>query len=124
MPRFERDADLPPVDDGTMRAALATTRLYTVAILQHGPRRDHPERDRLVWEHGRRNFRLRAAGLLVVVLPFGDDTDTAAVGVFDLDLEETRLALADDPAVAAGVFTVELHPARGFPGDRLPGSDA
>jgi hypothetical protein len=120
--RFERDEDLPPVDDDTMRAALATARPYTVAILRRGPRRDHPERDRLVWEHGRRNFRLRAAGLLAVVLPFGDGADTAAVGVFDLDLEGTRAALEGDPAIRAGVFTLELHPARGFPGDRLPGN--
>ncbi len=26
----------------------------------------------------------------------------------------------DDPGVAAGVFTYQVHPCRGFPGDALP----
>ena len=26
----------------------------------------------------------------------------------------------DDPGVQAGVFTYEVHPVRGFPGDGLP----
>jgi len=28
--------------------------------------------------------------------------------------------MGDDPGVAAGVFTYEVHPCRGFPGDALP----
>jgi hypothetical protein len=28
--------------------------------------------------------------------------------------------MGDDPGVAAGVFTYEVHSCRGFPGDSLP----
>jgi hypothetical protein len=114
------DAVLPPVGDEAMRAASATTRAYSVVILRDGPHADHPDRDRIVWEHGRRNFRLRAAGLLAVVLPIRDASDVDGVGVFDLDPEATRAVMASDPGVQAGVFTFEVHPARSFPGDRLP----
>lgn len=122
MPRYTSDADLPPVGDEAMRAAMGTTRPYTVVILRDGPRADHQERDRLVWEHGRRNFRLRAAGLLAVVLPVRDETEVDGIGVFDLDPEETRAVMAADPGVQAGIFAFEVHPARSFPGDRLPDS--
>lgn len=121
MPRYVSDAALPPVGDEAMRSAMATTRPYSVVILRDGPRADHPDRDRVVWEHGRRNFRLRAAGILAVVLPIRDESDVDGVGVFDLDPEATRAVMAADPGVQAGVFTFEVHPGRSFPGDRLPG---
>jgi hypothetical protein len=102
---------------------MGTTRSYSVVILRNGPRADHPDRDAIVWEHGRRNFRLRAAGLLAVVLPIRDDSALDGVGVFDLDPDETRAVMEADPGVQAGVFAFEVHPARGFPGDRLPAAE-
>jgi hypothetical protein len=118
--RWTGDERLPDVTDEAMRAGLATSREYSVVVLRDGPRPDHPDRDRLVWEHGRRNFRLRAAGLLAVVLPIRDASDVDGVGVFDLPVEDTRAVLEADPAVQAGVFRFDVHPGRGFPGDRLP----
>ena len=44
----------------------------------------------------------------------------AGYGVFDADLETTRRIMDDDPGVRAGIFRVELHPVRGFPGSGLP----
>jgi hypothetical protein len=120
MARWTDDAMLPPVGDEAMRAGLAESRPYSVVLLQDGERADHPDRDRLLWEHGRRNFRLRAAGHLAVVLPIRDETDVHGVAVFDLDVDTTRAVMDADPAVQAGVFAFEVHAARGFPGDRLP----
>jgi hypothetical protein len=122
--RWTDDADLPPVRDEAMLEAMGTTRPYSVVILRDGPRADHPDRERLVWEHGRRNFRLRAAGLLAVVLPIRDDSAVDGVGVFDLDPDETRAVMEADPGVQAGVFAFEVHPARSFPGDRLPAAES
>jgi hypothetical protein len=118
--RWAGDERLPDVTDEAMRAGLAESREYSVVILRDGPRADHPDRDRLVWEHGRRNFRLRAAGFLAVVLPVRDESDVDGIGVFDLGVDDTRAVLEADPAVQAGVFRFEVHPGRGFPGDRLP----
>lgn len=119
-PRWTDDALLPAVDDEAVRSALGGSRPCSVVIVRAGPRGDHPDRDRLVREHTRRSLRLRAAGLLAIVLPVDDDTDVHEVGVFDLDPDGARAAMAVDPAVEAGVLSFEVHPGRGFPGDRLP----
>ena len=108
------------VSDDEMRAGMATTKPYTVVILRAGPNHGTPEAESIVWEHGRRNFGLRADGALSIVCPVRDDTDVSGIGVFDLDLAATVALMDEDPGVAAGVFTYTAHPARSFPGDRLP----
>jgi hypothetical protein len=40
--------------------------------------------------------------------------------VFTGSVDETAAIMTDDPGVQAGVFTFEVHPCRGFPGDSLP----
>jgi hypothetical protein len=106
--------------DDDMRAAIATTAPYTAVLLRHGPAYGGPDTPALVWEHGRRNFELRAAGKLAIVLPIRDDTDLAGIGIFALDDADTRAVMDGDPGVAAGIFTYETHPTRSFPGDALP----
>lgn len=109
------------VTDEEMREHRADARPYTVAILREGPNyRADGARD-VIWEHGRRNYGLRADGRLAIVLPIFDDTDVCGVGVFALGLDETREVMGNDPAVQAGVLVFEVHPALGFPGDALPG---
>lgn len=110
--------------DEDMRALMATTAPYTAVLLRHGPRYDDADTPSVVWEHGRRNFELRADGRLAIVLPVRDGTDVAGIGVFALDEAATRAVMDDDPGVRAGVFTYELHPTRSFPGDALPPRDA
>ncbi|MGK2378332.1 hypothetical protein [Gordonia tangerina] len=111
---------MPTVTDAEMQTSLQYAQPYSVVILRTGPNYDSPEASAIIWEHGRRNFALRAAGALAVVLPVIDDTDVCGVGVFDRDVETTTTLMDDDPGVAAGVFTFTVHPARGFPGDALP----
>ena len=108
------------ITDDEMHERLAQSRDYTVALLRVAPAADLPESRPLVWEHGRRNFVLRAEGILPIVLRGADDSDWAGVGIFNASPAETERILLGDPAIQAGVFTYELHPVKGFPGDCLP----
>ncbi|MGI8332241.1 hypothetical protein ACRYCC_19915 [Actinomadura scrupuli] len=108
------------ITDEQMRALLPTTKPYTVVILKAGPHRHMEGVDDIIWEHGRRNFALRADGLLSIVCPVGDGTEVSGVGIFNLGPEETSRLMDEDPGVQAGVFVYEAHPCRSFPGDMLP----
>ena len=111
---------LPIVSDDAMRARLAETSMYTTVLLHATERFVRPAVDPIVWEHGRRNMALAAAGLLAVVLPVADETDLAGIGVFAATPDDTHAIMADDPGVRAGIFSYEVHPVRGFPGASLP----
>lgn len=111
---------LPVVSDETMRARLAGAKSYTAMVLRVTDTFVRPDVDPIVWEHGRRNMALAAAGLLAVVLPVADDSDIAGFGIFAADPDETRTIMDDDPGVLAGIFRYDLHPVRGFPGAALP----
>ena len=112
--------DLPEISDDQMRQALPTTAEYSVLILRHGPNYQHPDADAIIWEHGRRNFALRAAGLLSIVCPIRDGSDVSGIGIFAADPTAVERIMAEDPGVKVGVFSFEVHPARSFPGDCLP----
>ncbi len=108
------------ITDETMRRMLPTAKTYSLMILKAGPKRHAPGADEIIWEHGRRNFALRADGVLSIVCPVGDGSDVCGIGIFNAGLEETRQIMDEDPAVKAGVFVYELHPCRGFAGSCLP----
>ena len=112
--------ELPQISDEDMKRALAQTRSYTVVILKRGPAYDPPSSNATIWEHGRRNFGLRATGLLSIVCPISDGGPMAGVCVFASDPTQTDAIMAADPAVRAGVLTYEVHSTRSFPGDVLP----
>ena len=57
------------ITDEYMRAMLPTTKEYTAVLLKAGPNRRMEGVDKIVWEHGRRNFSLRADGVLSIVCP-------------------------------------------------------
>jgi hypothetical protein len=107
------------ISDEFMREMLTRTRPYCVVILKAGPKRGEPDFLKIVWEHGRRNFQLRAEGKLAIVCPVNDGSDINGVGIFTTDLEETRRIMEGDPGVQAGLFEYEIHPSRSFPGDAL-----
>jgi len=107
------------VPDDVMQAGLATTRAYALAILREGPAYHDEGARTIVWEHGRRNFGLRADGLLNVVCPVNDDSEVCGVGIFDATVEEVERIMAGDPGVVAGVFRYDVHACRSFPGDSL-----
>lgn len=109
------------ITDDYMREMLDKARQYSVLVLKKGPNYRADGDRSVVWEHGRRNFALRAAGQLAIVVPLATDTDMAGIGLFTTSVEETRALMADDPAVQAGWLTFEVYAGRSFPGDSLPG---
>ena len=113
------DDRLPLVDDEAANRLLSSSRPYTAVVLHAGPNRETPEARALVRPHGIRNMRLRAAGMLRMVVRVTDDSDVAGIGIFALDEAETRRVIESDPAVAAGAFVAEYHPVLGFPDDGL-----
>ena len=111
---------LPDISDEEMQQGRASTREYTIAILRRGPGYDPPRSDPVIWEHGRRNYALRAAGMLSIVCPVRDGTELAGIDIFDTDGATVERIMLGDPAIQAGILTYEIHPTRSFPGDRLP----
>jgi hypothetical protein len=106
--------------DEEMGQLLPTAKSYSVVILKQGPNFGDGTAPGIIWEHGRRNFGLRDDGVLAVVLPVTDGSDVCGIAVFAATVDDTTATMGDDPGVAAGVFTYEVHPCRGFPGDSLP----
>ena len=84
-----------------------------------GPDRD-PEIAATIWEHGKRNASLRAAGLKPIICPIADGSELVGVTVMTVSLEEADRIMSRDPAVQAGILTYELHPTWSFPGSSLP----
>jgi hypothetical protein len=115
----EMPPELPEISNDVMYERLAKVRSYTVRILKHGPNYDTPGADEIIWEHGRRNLGLRAAGALAISCPIRDGSDVAGVGIFDREPDEVVAIMNGDPAVQAGVLTFEAHPAQSFPCDGL-----
>ncbi len=107
------------ITDDYMREMLQKSRPYTAVILRKTRRMNEPSADKIVWEHGRRNFQLRTDGMLCVVCPVLDESDISGIGVFSTNPEETRKIMEEDPGVKAGIFVYEIHPTRSFPGDAL-----
>ncbi len=107
------------ITDDYMLEMRQKTREYTVVILHKNPKISEPGMDKIVWEHGRRNFELRRDGILLIVCPVRDESSISGIGIFSTDTDETRKIMDEDPGVKAGIFTYETHPTRSFPGDGL-----
>jgi hypothetical protein len=109
-----------PVSDEQMRELFTTARDYSLVILHGAPRRREPGADAIVWEHARRNLGLRAERRLAIVCPVRDGSAVSGIYIFPGTPEEATAIMNGDPGVVAGIFTYEVHPCRGFPGDALP----
>ena len=109
------------ITDEYIKGMLPSAKRYCVAILKKGSVINHPDKQKLQWEHVRRNFQLRADGIMPIVLPVMDETDTMGIGIFNTDnIEEVKKNLDEDPNIKAGIFIYEVHPCFSFPGDSLP----
>ena len=109
------------ITDEFMREMMARTRTYTLVLLKTAARYHQPGADAIIWEHGRRQFWLRAGGVLSIVCPVADDSDLAGANIFAASAEEAARLMDGDPAVQAGVLSYEVHPVGSFPGDYLGG---
>jgi len=108
------------ITDEFMQQMLTKTKEYCIVLLKAGANTNLPDVQKIIWEHGRRNFSLRADGLLSIVCPVTIETGVAGVGIFNASIDKTKEIMDEDPAVKAGVFVYEVHPCRSFPGDCLP----
>ena len=108
------------ISDEYMKKMMTQTKNFSLVLLKAGPNLKMEGAERIIWEHGRRNFSLRAEGFLPMVFPVRDGGPVAGVGVFNASVEETRLIMDDDPCVKAGILVYEVHQTRSFPGDCLP----
>lgn len=108
------------ITDEQMAKLRSQAKSYSVIILRRTEKYKEPGAEKIVWEHGKRNFQLRADGFLSIVCAIRDDSDVSGVGIFNASPEETKKIYNDDPGVKAGIFTFEVHPCISFPGDALP----
>jgi hypothetical protein len=113
--------DTASITDEFMERERGKTREYSLVILTTTPLTFTDSGRPIIWEHGRRNFALRADGVLAIVCPATDGGDVAGIGIFNASLEETWAIMEEDPAVKAGVLEFRVVPIRGFAGDCLPG---
>jgi hypothetical protein len=109
-----------PISDEFMQRMISQSKEYSIVILKHTPKRDEPGVEKIIWEHGKRNFTFHANGLLPIVCPVNDGSEISGVSVFNASLEETKKLMDEDPGVKAGVFLYEVHTSRSFPGSCLP----
>ena len=107
------------ITDAYMQEMLTRAQGYTLVLISRGPNWDTPDRDSIVWKHGRRNFGLRRRGDLAIVCPVPDDTPLCGLDIFTADAETVTAVMEDDPGVLSGVFACDVHPIIGFPGDSL-----
>ena len=115
------DDSMKTITDEFMRQMLPTARNYCLVILKATPKSNEPGVDKIIWEHGRRNFGLREQGVLSIVCPVRDESEVRGIYIFNTGVQEVRQIMDEDPGVKAGIFTYELHECRGFPGQSLPG---
>jgi hypothetical protein len=109
------------ITDEYMRKMLSHTRDYCLVLLKPGPNENMEGAEKIIWEHGRRNFSLRADKILSIVCPVSDEGYLAGICIFNATVEETKRIMDGDPCIVAGVLVYEVHRCRGFPADCLPG---
>jgi hypothetical protein len=108
------------ITDEYMKKMLSRTKHYCVVILSRGPNYDKVGKEKIIWEHGRRNFVLRNGGLMPIICPFADESNIAGLAIFNASIDQVKNTMDDDPAVKEGVLVYEVHDCISFPGDYLP----
>ncbi len=108
------------ITDEYMRQMQEKTKEYCVCILRMTAKRAQTGANRLVAEHNRRIYALRAQGPIAILCQVSDGSGISAVVIFNASLDEVKKLMEEDPAVQEGIFTYELHVSNSFPGDLLP----
>ena len=109
----EKFADTKPQYDSLLAKRLGADeygmKKYVMAFLKSGSVKiqDSIKRAELQREHLKNIFRLAEEGTLIVAGPFLDDLSIRGIFIFN---EKARKIAETDPAVKAGVLTLELHP--------------
>lgn len=108
------------ITDEYLRQMQDKAKDYCICILRTTSKRAQTGANRLMANHNRRNFELRAQGPLAILCQITDGSGLNAVCIFNASLDEVKKIMDEDPAVQEGIFTYELHASRSFPGDMLP----
>ncbi len=108
------------ITDEYMQQMISATKKYSLVILKTGPNCNMEDARKIIWEHGRRNFALRAEGLLPIVCPVTDGKNVHGIGIFNVSMDEVKKIMDEDPGVKEGIFLYEIYECRGFPGSSLP----
>lgn len=75
------------ITDEYMRSELGRSKPYTLVLFYETPKSNDPAAEKIIWEHGRRNFELRRDGMIDIVGPgVGHDAKVAGFIVFSTDL--------------------------------------
>ena len=106
--------------DEEMGQLLPTRQAYSVVILKQGPRFSDDGDRRSSGSTAAATSGCATTACSRWCLPVTDGSDVCGIGVFAATVDDTVAIMDDDPGVAAGVFSYEVHPCRGFPGDSLP----
>ena len=109
-PKFEENITMTTITDEYMYEMLPKTKEYTIVLLKPGSNTNHPDLQKVIWEHGRRNFALRADGKLQIVCPITMEADVNGLCIFNLSAEEARNIMDEDPAVKEGIFVYDVYP--------------
>jgi len=102
-----------------MKDHLKLAKSYSLVILRKTEKRKEPEADKIVWEHGRRNFQLIEQGLASIVCPINDGSEYSGIKILNVPISEAIKIMDEDEGVKAGIFTYEVHACLGFPGSTL-----
>ncbi len=78
------------ITDEYMQKMLLKTKKYCVVVLRSGPRISEPGVEKIIWEHGRRNFVLREEKILSIVCAVNNGTDVKGFGIFNTNVEEVK----------------------------------
>lgn len=108
------------ITDEYMHEMIGKSKYYSIIILRHGPNWNRPGAEKIIWEHGRRNFALQKDGLLPIVCAVSDGSNLSGIGIFIGSIEEVIKLMAEDPGVKEGLFVYEVHDCRSRPGTSLP----
>lgn len=107
------------ITDEYMQSMLAGIKPYCMVLLKPVANPAVENVQEILWEHGRRNFGLRADGKISIVAPVSKEADVAGLYIFNVSEEEAAEILKDDPAVKAGIFEFATYPCTSFQGDIL-----
>jgi len=116
---------LTEITDEYMRGRMAAARAYTLVLLKKGPAYETPDvrsaqQKAVVWEHVRRNMRLKKEGTMALVGPLAGGGDIVGISVFTVPERAAKALMEEDPGVDAGIFTYEIATWHEVPGSGLP----
>ncbi len=119
----EARENLSMISDAEMQARLETVRAYPVAWLKKGPAYVPPEirpdeQAAIVWEHGRRNMELRAAGRMAIVGPLQGAGEIVGMCIFCVPEAEAREIMEGDGAVRPRYSPTRSSPSMASPARR------